>query len=313
MSCKTSSDFGLYAEVWRKNEGKTWFKLIGACGLLVLLFVSLLSILRTYSDNTSLRESTFENLHPEKLTRSIPHSEGEKEAPRPFGMDFKDPVPAAFGLSSTTEKITTISYPQLSRYRQNYQPRNIQDILRYTAPILTPKSYDRMNPYQNQYGPSNYQQYPTPQHQFHMSGQKYGYNQLASNHDPFYAFKPQDPSDINLMATASVRFAPPPWKNMQSKSKPRLYANHQADMSEPPQIRDMIRNRNKPLIVTLNIFPMTDQDKMMMSNPQYQGQFNLFGRMMANSEMAARSSNMIIRFNLFPEAYNAINRQDRLE
>lgn len=275
-------------------------------------FQSLLSTIRAYSNNNTASESTsFDILHPEKLSRSLADAEGEREAPRPFGMDFKAPVPAAFGLSSTTEKITTIDYPQLARYRHTYQPRNIQDILRYTAPIISAKSYDRMNiGYQNQYNPSSYNQYPMAQNQY----QRYGFNQLPSNHDPFYAFKPQDPSDINLMATASVRFAPPPWKNMQSKSKPKIYSNHQpADMSEHTQMRDMLRNRNKPLIVTLNIFPMTDQDKMMMTNPQYQGQFNLFGRMIANSELAAKSSNMIVRFNLYPEAFNTMNRQDRTE
>ncbi|XP_044754907.1 uncharacterized protein LOC123313880 isoform X2 [Coccinella septempunctata] len=276
----------------------------------------LLSTFRAYSDDISTSESAaFEELHPEKLVRPLPESEGEKEAPRPFGVDFKEPVPAAFGLSSTTEKITTISYPQLGRYRHSYQPRNIQDILRYTDPLIRrQKSYDRMPipPYLNQYSSTNFNQYPMVQNQYQLQNQRYGYNQLASNHDPFYAFKPEDPSDINLMATASVRFAPPPWKNMHSKSKP-IYPNHQPDMSEHLHMRDVLRNRNKPLVVTLNIFPMTDQDKMMMSNPQYQGQFSVIGRMMANSEMAARSNNMIIKFNLFPESFSTLNRQDRLE
>ncbi|KAL3269662.1 hypothetical protein HHI36_008723 [Cryptolaemus montrouzieri] len=285
-----------------KKDGKRWIMLISACGLTLLGLGCFYTLVRTFKNINVQNQSTFE---AQKLIRPIPINEdGKEEFPRPFGMAFKEPVPSVFRASSTTEKITTISYPQIAKYRHNYQPRNIQDILRYTAPMLKAKTYERMHMdgLQNQYSTARLNQYGVSHNQYSDSqNQNFGFNQLPSNHDPFYAYKPQDPSDINLMATANVRFAPPPWKNM-NKHFNKMYPNHQ------PEHPDFVRDKfGRPLIVTLNIFPMTEKDKIMMS-PQYQGQINLFGKMMANKEFEGpNGNNMIIRLNLFPEALSSLN------
>ncbi|KAK9890736.1 hypothetical protein WA026_012084 [Henosepilachna vigintioctopunctata] len=312
MTGKVFLDFGIYNEVLQKNDRRKWVLYFGVCGLSVLGFFCFYNIVCAYTNSEYMEDHIkLESIASDTLIRPIPlQDESLEEPPRPFGMAFKEPVPSSFRASSTTEKITTISYPQLLRYRDNYQPRNIQDILRYTEPLFKTKSFDG---YPNEY---NINQQSMSRSQYYGPNRNnFGINQQPTNHDPFYAFKPQDPSDINLMATASVRFAPPPWKNM-NKHLPQRTKNHQYNIreSDHPSVKDFLKPKfGKPLIVTLNIYPMTERDRMML-NSQYQGPVSLFGKMVGTREFEGTiGNNMIIRFNYFPDALDSYNidRQER--
>lgn len=79
--------------------------------------------------------------------------------------------------------------------------------------------------------------------------------------DPFFSYKPQEPGDINLLATASFRFSPPAWANFNSAS------NFNLGSKPSPSIRNELKqsakerkpNERKPLTVTLNVFPMENE------------------------------------------------------
>ncbi|XP_017781767.1 PREDICTED: uncharacterized protein LOC108566419 [Nicrophorus vespilloides] len=120
--------------------------------------------------------------------------------------------PPPASFSPTSDK----NFAQLQGYSAPHYPRNIQEIINY----ITPEKPKPKRP------------------QFH--------------HDPFYPYKPKDPSDINLLATANLRFAPPIWKDIKTNPlmpSPTLYKPNY-ELPKP----------KKPIELTLNIFPMPNDE-----------------------------------------------------
>lgn len=110
----------------------------------------------------------------------------------------------------------------------------------------------------------------------------------ARDEDPFFRFKPQDPGDVNLLATASLRFAPPVWRNLNNGNSQKIVE------SETNQV-DVVEK--KPLTVTLNIYPMDEE--VAASNHH---KVNVSGvKPVQNKLKKTKPSKMVIHLNLFSE------------
>ncbi|KAJ8944528.1 hypothetical protein NQ318_009691 [Aromia moschata] len=148
------------------------------------------------------------------------------------------------------------------------------------------------------------------------------------NSDPFHSYKPSDPSEINLLATASFRFAPPVWKNFQ-----KLYQNSQQPTQPqhhmtPPNIQQVentniqetVRNFAKPFVVTLNIYPMKNDGSSGLYGQNRYGQRLLSQRIQGDFPYKAqgdsttrygKTDKMTIQLNVFPETFLSLQSQDR--
>ncbi|XP_031335026.1 uncharacterized protein LOC116164912 [Photinus pyralis] len=99
--------------------------------------------------------------------------------------------------------------------------------------------------------------------------------------DPFFAFKPQDPSDINLLAPNSFRFGP---AIVPKPAKKGVKA-------EESEMRNFSLTYMKPLKVTLNIYPSGDKNLGFQGpgvTPRYRYQHDKPGK-------------MVVHMNLYPK------------
>lgn len=292
MAPKASSDFGLYKEKLKENNLKS-IKIIFVIIVTVpfLLLVSE-SIQKQFPQNQNFQvlygvsmvvnpkpepfESTLEKPNAEKLviSESIQQEFYQNPPPKPFGVTYRGQPPSQF--TSTTEKITTLNYPQPNNYRHRYYPNNIQDLIGYGT-RLPPRIRYRQSQSQN-----------IPQNK------RSARNFTLDENDPFFLYKPQEPGDINLLATTSLRFAPPIWTNLKPKTQiPRAY--------HPPQYPENINRQeiynNKPLRVTLNVYPN--------ENEQKQGLRQFINHRLENFQSKIRfpekQKKMVIHLNLYPD------------
>lgn len=224
----------------------------------------------------------------------------QKQHPRPFGTRSTGPLPKEFTPTTpiparNTMRISHMSYPQLTSYRNNYQPKNIQEILGY---VNRPGVHG-----------ADMQETSKERQATNQEGSRQNLNSSGfTNPDPFYPYKPTDPSEINLLATASFRFAPPIWKNFR-----KLYQQPNAHQVETSNIQETIRNFARPFVVSLNIFPMEDQ---------YPSGLNRYGQRVSSSQKVQsgvpykfqgdprarvsghKGNKVSIKLNVFPEATN---------
>lgn len=138
-------------------------------------------------------------------------------------------------------------FPQLTSYRQPGYPRNIQEILGYVTENVN-SNRNQLNYGEEQYypqNPYNNQAPSTINNNYHHSQTNYP---ATVPTDPFNTYKPQDPSDVNLLATGNVRFAPPLWSNFM-KTHPKLHA----------QMSRHNLNVTKPMSLVLNVFPIGNE------------------------------------------------------
>ncbi|KAJ8917659.1 hypothetical protein NQ315_005106 [Exocentrus adspersus] len=242
---------------------------------------------------------------PEKLvaSQSLQVENIHKQPPRPFGVEVLGPPPQRFTTPTlTTMRAPPVSYPQLTNYRHNYQPKNIQEIIGY---LNKPRSYD--------YDSDDHPQKDKERQATNHEGFKENLNTSSgfSSNDPFHPYKPTDPSEINLLATASFRFAPPVWRNFrklyQQPSKLQQFSPNTQQV-ETSNIQETItRNFDKPFIVTLNVFPMEDQQtrrgqksiQRIQSGYPYRFQGDSRARIFGDRD---RGNKFTIRLNVFPEA-----------
>ncbi|KAJ8942214.1 hypothetical protein NQ314_010114 [Rhamnusium bicolor] len=246
----------------------------------------------------------------------------QKQPPRPFGIKISGPSPHEFTpTSSSPTPLTTraipINYPQLTNYRNNYYPKSIQDIIGY---VSKNKSY---NVDKNYYKESQNQQATM------QEGIKQNFNPLGgfTSDDPFHPYKPTDPSEINLLATASFRFAPPVWKNFQKlyqqpTQKPSQLQKHITPLNvkqvEDSDGQETIKNFAKPFVVTLNIFPMENNEP---SRSSRYGQKVLSQRIHGDylnrlqgdprGRISSKENKMTIHLNVFPESFLHLSSQDK--
>jgi hypothetical protein len=179
----------------------------------------------------------------------------QNPSPKPFGVTYHGQPPSEF--TSTTEKITTLNYPQVHSFRHRYYPHNIQDVIGYGNRFNRPQevAQDFTVKYHR-----NYKQSPS---QYVPQNKRSTKNLTFNENDPFYLYKPQDPGDINLLATGNFRFAPPVWSNLK-RNFPKAYSPQQ---QQYPTNRQEIYNHAKPLTVTLNIYP--NNEKEVTGNQRY--------------------------------------------
>ncbi|XP_044271734.1 uncharacterized protein LOC123015812 [Tribolium madens] len=289
MSPRASSDFGLYKEKLKENNMKSIkfiFIIIVTVPFLLLILYGVSTLLTREPDNF---ESTIEKPAPnaEKLvvSQSIKRDFYQNSPPKPFGVTFRGQPPSEF--TSTTEKITTLNYPQLN-FRHRHYPNNIQEVIGYGGRFHPPT-------YQVKY--SNY--YTQSQSQNVPKNQRSTRNFSLDENDPFYLYKPQDPGDVNLLATSSLRFAPPIWSNLKPKSQiPRVYFPQQ--YQENTHRQEIYNYPNKPLRVTLNVYPN--------ENEQRQGLRQFINHKIENLQSKIRfpetkHKKMVIHVNLYPDEF----------
>lgn len=248
--------------------------------------------------------------------------------PRPFlHGSYDGAIPTSFKsvLSPYNRNKQQENWAQLSYYKSPMNnPKNIQDILNYVTTIDNEKSEADIN--------SAVIQKPIPQFR----------------PDPFYKYRPQEPSDINLLATASFKFAPPIWKNLRTSPKPIA-------MNKPSILKGSsssypiftVPGTKRPLTVTLNVFPMQGgasngphiehigpfpiMESESVYRPSYttpsiglldkikNGYNNLFDRSEKNIMMPTPKSyipnKMIIHLNLFPneDIYRSLGYLQRMD
>ncbi|CAH0555141.1 unnamed protein product [Brassicogethes aeneus] len=172
----------------------------------------------------------------EKLYYPDSNKDFMKAQPMPFKTAMLGLTPQHF--TTTTEKITTLDYPQLTNYRSKYYPKNIQDIIGYVNKDSQTKKVQ-----EKQINQASHKEY------YNISA----YGSSFLNNDPFFRYKPQDPSDINLLATASFRFAPPVWSNFR-RTTPKFLKTSPSNLQSVENTHEQY-NMRKPLVVTLNIYP----------------------------------------------------------
>ncbi|GJQ80421.1 hypothetical protein Trydic_g12279 [Trypoxylus dichotomus] len=111
----------------------------------------------------------------------------------PFQNILKGHIPSAFSTASE-ETVTFV-------------PRNIQDVIRNSKRQQQVVTAEENLIQQSQ----NTLPFPV---------NTYG------QHDPFYIFKPQDISEVNLLATSNVRFAPPLWVDLNGEKEKKRILKH---------------------------------------------------------------------------------------
>lgn len=200
---------------------------------------------------------------PEKLpSADTLHRITRKDDSKPFHSKLRHPPPNSF-----------VAFPQISFQGNPAFPRNIEDILKYIAANRVKES-PRVN---KEFFKS------TQLHPYFVKDMKI---LQARDEDPFFRFKPQDPGDVNLLATASLRFAPPVWRNLNTGSN-----GHKIVGSETNQV-DVIQK--KPLTITLNIYPMDVEaaaSNHMVNVPKQSQQ-----------SKKMKPNKMVIHLNLFSES-----------
>lgn len=245
----------------------------------------------------------------------------EELPPHPFVTEMRGTPPSGFILPTPT-------IPQYLRHinpGQNY-PKSIQDIINSVNQFSTRQVVYREQLRNNQ-GANNRLQffgtYGQPQNLGSGYGQlqsfnliptsisrpsfipnpyyNYGYFSTKSvelkpgksfTADPFFAFKPQDPSDINLLSDGNFRFAPPAVNTFIKKKKgtEQLVA-----ATTPP---------TKPVKLTLKLFS-AEKTKLNPESPfvpryiPLQDESGYFGK------KTAKANQMVVHLNLYsdPGAY----------
>lgn len=259
--------------------------------------------------------------HPTPNTNIIPpnHRPNRKQfsVARPFEYILQGTPPTAFQLPNNTIESHSVSFPQIPKdYVGNV--KSIQDILQkvnadgegFSIPSLAGDQKIRFegtyrhrkdNSFANIFDKSKKQHYsgtyvlPSASSQMPTSDKPH-------KTDPFYLYKPQTPSDINLLATHEFRFAP---SIRYSTPKPVVSSNvgHYPDGSlfypyikgqDVSSLYQQIiaaniahslkthkdesrrsESNQKPFSLMLDVYPMTDDEPSTTARPytKYRGPF----------------------------------------
>lgn len=114
-----------------------------------------------------------------------------ENAPRPFLYESRDPRPTGFQATQIQQTAQTQNIPINTN-----KVKNIQEIIQ----LLSDQNDDPVSDTAAKRIKSKNRKYKTHP--------KKTYNNPSFVSDPFFPYKPQNPSDINLLATNSFRFAP---------------------------------------------------------------------------------------------------------
>lgn len=223
----------------------------------------------------------------------------ELDQPRPFDYIIRGTPPTAFQRNH----INSSSFPQIPKEYVG-TVNSIQDILRQVS--------DKGNNYQDSNGMHKVKIAGTYKHRkvdditsmFESTPRKnrgqvidepvmqsHSINSNNVIRDPFYKYKPNSLSDVNLMATNQVRFAPynilgnkyVPIGSTHSMDPSNLY--HQIIMANQKRLKysddnskkDNVQSKQKPFTLMLDVYPMPD-DEHISSTVQlplkYQNHFN---------------------------------------
>lgn len=277
-----------------------------------------------------------------------------KQPPKPFESHYVGSIPSSF---TPSESPVTLSYsqltgpqvmspqvmshqvmspqvmnphvtsPQVISSKSSPFPRSIQDVIKYMSDSY--KQYfngDR----QSQYGPQvDKPVHEVPEETELISNSDVSVSEMRTGMsfqmDPFNSYKPKDPSDVNLMATGNLRFAPPAWVNMRKhKSRDHNNIDHR-DHGENRnhnygENRDRKENKDrrypyptmditnllskgrgqKPLVMTLNLYPIQNDEAQSSSSHKLQNRYRLVKTEVDRyGPKSMRPKKMVIKLNLF--------------
>lgn len=275
------------------------------------------------SDERQLRSMEYRSpyrYHPtQHHTNVIPsnHRPNRKQfsVARPFEYILQGTPPTAFQLPNNTVESHSVSFPQIPKdYVGNV--KSIQDILQkvnadegFSIPSVAGDQKIRFegtyrhrkdNSFANIFDKSKKQHY-SGTYVLPSASSQMPTNDKPVKTDPFYLYKPQTPSDINLLATHEFRFAP---SIRHSTPKP-LQSNvgHYPDASlfypymKGPDVSSLYQqiiaaniahtlkaqkdesrrseSNQKPFSLMLDVYPMTDDEPSTTARPytKYRGPF----------------------------------------
>ncbi|KAF2897800.1 hypothetical protein ILUMI_08387, partial [Ignelater luminosus] len=255
----------------------------------------------------------------EKLTQvTLEKQTVEHISPRPFLNDLRGALPSGFSPSFGVP--TTPGYyihPNHKPHQQQH-PHNIQDIIQYITENahrhkeLVREEQKIVNT-QNSIDNDKFKLYGTIQTP-RQRQQDFYFSRQHFPQDPFFAFKPQDPSDINLLAPSSFRFAPSIVTSSFYKNRQKLL--HEAETLSKNISSDLLR---KPISLTLNIYSSPYEDQLGSEKrlqfqgpgitPRYRYPFiGLQGRPLL------KRKRMVVHLNVYPDAVRGqSNSEDNTE
>lgn len=147
----------------------------------------------------------------------------------------------------------------MNYYKQHYYPKSIQEVIDYVTEKTVEKDFINIDE-------------EIIKRDLHTP-----FSQPPK--DNLNSFRPGDPSEVNLLATGSVRFAPPIWRqfnrfnykpipirsfvdksNLEVPTRiPRWLKNPVFYNKRLPDNTDVLATVKKPVMVSINIVPMEDK------------------------------------------------------
>lgn len=241
------------------------------------------------------------NIHPNHRY-DVRRQAEENHQPRPFDYIIRGTPPTAFQRNQKNSS----SFPQIPKHYVG-TVNSIQDILRQV--------HDEGNSYQDSNGMQKIKIAGTYKHRkaddiasmFESAPRKnraqsadepviHSSQPVNTNRvirDPFYKYKPNSLSDVNLMATNQFRFAPyhilsnkyVPSGSSQIHSMDPSNLYHQIIMANKNRLKylddnsknDKIQSKQKPFTLMLDVYPMPDDEHKSSNVPlpvKYQNNYN---------------------------------------
>ncbi|XP_023017836.2 uncharacterized protein [Leptinotarsa decemlineata] len=323
--CIDSSELGLFKVIQTGKKKhfriKTGLAIAGLSTFIVLLFLIIICTKKIGSENPSSETNN-------NIFQAPSLNDGNAQTsvhPKPFKVEYRGPMPRKFSptpptTTSTTKRPTTLIYPQLTNYRNRYYPKNIQEIVRH----MTNKPVHQTMEYTRNTGKRDVN-----------NSKEYLNNSV--NDDIFHRYKPNDPSEVNLLATGRVRFAPPVWKDFRNledeHNRPQLqfipkisqitnhpYSTIPLNSSSAENVPVLLTNEKrvtnendmtkvmdhflnfretakKPMTITLNLYPI-ETSYAAGNNPK--SGIPVFSQEESRSDL----SKMTINLRVFPEHSN---------
>lgn len=179
-----------------------------------------------------------------RLTIALPESgpdQIELDSAQSQQLKINNPQSKPFGYETKRQQFSRISappeYPQLTSYTKDQHPKSIQDIIKYLNVPRAAQNSEKVEVRAASNG-----------------GGVWGNSTGFKNEDPLRVYKPDDVGEINMMATANFRFAPPVWR---STYRSGAASNHRyVDFNEPNIGYNGHANSKRPIVINMNIYSM---------------------------------------------------------
>ncbi|XP_072387157.1 uncharacterized protein [Diabrotica undecimpunctata] len=202
---RRSSDLGLYKDL-KANTKKCIIVVFGCIfvGIIIILAVIYLAVVagEQHQIPTNSISSKAQTIYIDPVKRP-----GRPFEVKVLGLPPQEFTPTTSTIPPTTKKSTT-RIPQVNYYKQHQYPKNIQEVLEYITNRHNVNAHNDDNIVES---------FQVPVEQ--VKDATGDFRPTISN-SQLHSFKPTDISEVNLLATGSVRFSPPVWKNFQKQPIP---------------------------------------------------------------------------------------------